>query len=189
MKKLFTILATLICLTSCGVTSHYSPYISLDRMENSGSRRQIMSEDYECDLDGAEYNFLIKVFDYGTYKDWILLVSSYYQIPDDAKLLIKLRNDEVITLNVDNVSVGEVDVTSSFGYKKIDHYAAVFPIYLSHFDKIAKFGIKKVRISTPYSYRDKTFIANLLGSHITTSKKHIDKRLATTRHKSIDEDF
>lgn len=192
MKRFIITIIISLCVTACGTLSMstYSPYINLDRMENGGSRRQVMSDGYECQLDGVDYSFTIKVFEYEYYKDWILLVSSFSQIPNDAKLLIKLKNDEVITLNVDNVNVGDVDVSAIYGYyKKADHYAAVFPIYSSHFDKIAEFGIKKVRISTPYSYRDKDFLFNLLGNHITTAKKHIDKRLATTRHKTISEDF
>ena len=192
MKRLLTIIITLICATSCGILSlsHYSPYIDLDRMEEYGTRRQIMSKGVEYSLDGADYNFCVKVFEYDSHRDWLLLISSFSQIPNDGTLLIKLGNDEVLTLPVNNVHVGDIDVSGLYGYYKIvDHYSSVYVMYQSYFDKIKEHGIKKIRISTAYSFRDKTFIGNGLGNHITKCKEHIDKRLATTRHKSINEDF
>lgn len=192
MRKLSAIIAILICTTSCGIMSlsHYSPYIDLDRMEDYGTRRQIMSDDIDYSFDGAKYSFCIKVFESGPYRDWLLLIGSFSPIPNDGQVLIKLGNDEVLTLPVNNVHIGEVDVSGIYGYyKKVDYYSSVYEMYQSDFDKIKEYGIKKVRISTPYSYRDKNFIRNSLGHHITKCKEHIDKRLATTRHKSINEDF
>lgn len=106
----------------------------------------------------------------------MLLISSFNEIPNDGTLLIKLGNDEVLTLPVNNVHIGDVDVSGFYGYyKKVDHYSSVYVMCQSYFDKIKEYGIKKVRISTPYSYRDKTFIGNSLGNHITKCKKILTK--------------
>lgn len=193
MKKLLFILVSVVCLTSCGTLalSSYSPsLISVDRMEDGGTRRQIMGETVDYKLDGAKYSFGIKVFDYNGYRDWMLLVSSFSPIPNDGKLLIKLGNEEVLTLPVNNVNVGDIDVSGIYGYyKTLDYYSSVYEMSPSDFQKIKEYGIIKIRISTPYSYRDKEFYNNSLGSYITRCKEQIDTRLATTRHKSITEDF
>lgn len=182
-----------LSITSCGtlaLSSYSSSLISLDRMEGGGTRRQIMSETVDYELDGAEYSFGIKVFDYNGYRDWVLLVSSFSTIPDDGMLLIKLGNEEVLTLPVNNVNVGDVDVSGIYGYyKTLDYYSSLYELSPSDFQKIKEYGIIKVRISTPYSYRDKEFYNNSLGRYITRCKEQIDTRLATTRHKSITEDF
>jgi len=192
MRKVLLFLILAFSLASCGTLalSTFSPLISLDRMEDGGTRRQIMSESIDLKLDGAKYSFSVKVFDYNGYRDWLLLVSSFSPIPNDGKLLIKLGNQEVITLPVNNVHVGDIDVSGIYGYyKTVDYYSSVYELSPSDFVKIKESGIIKVRISTPYSYRDKDFSTNSLGNHITRCKEQIDNRLATTRHKSITEDF
>ena len=187
LKKLLSIIVGIIYRISGGriARSIYSYLlISLDRMEDDGRRRQIMSESVDFKVDGVKYSFTIKVYDYNKYKDWLLIVSSFSPIPN-IELLIKLGNGEVIILPAIDIKVGAYNVVGVDGYYKIaNYYSLAYEMDLSNFQKINDYGIVKVRIPTPLSYREKSFYNNSLGSHIACCKEFIDDRL-TTRHKSI----
>lgn len=121
-----------------------------------------------------------------------MYISSFYVIPENAIVLLKLGNEEIIFLPINNLSVDNISVpnyTPIFvngnvgwiaGTSKADYYCSIFEISENDLYKIEQHGIIKIRISAlNNSYREKEwFIANeILGRYLTKSKKKILKRL------------
>lgn len=194
MKKFLTVV--LFAMMSLEI---FAQKISVDRIENNGSH-QIMASTKAFSIEGAEFNFGLKVFDryFGT--DWCLLISSYYFISQSAELLIKLGNDEVIYKRCNNVNVGQIS-SSGYSYKigsittyspprKDDYYSSIFDLSIEDLDKIEQYGIKKIRISNGVKSRDKEFPTNKLGKYLIKSRRKIQERLNNPiQKKGLFEDF
>lgn len=142
--------------------------IYVDRIENDG-RRQIMTVTKNFSINGAEYYIGMKVFETSYSKDWLLLISSFYYIPNSSEILLKLGNDEIIYLPVNNVNVGKV--------AEADYYSSVYELSKTNMDKIDSYGITKIRISNGVEFRDKTYKNNSLGKFLTKCRKNIKNRL------------
>ncbi len=188
----------LIFLFLCFSINSFSQEIALDRIENDG-RRQLMSSAMEVELDDAEYRFIVKGYERSGLIEWILLVSSYYIIPKNAVLLIKLGNNDTRSIPINNLHVGKVSTPSyslligNIAYNtpsnNVDYYSAVFDLSEEQFNEIEKYGIIKVRISSQNSYREKVWRKDKLGKFIAKCRANMAERFATTRVKSIYEDF
>lgn len=165
--------------------------ISVDRIEYDG-RRQVMTTSKDLKLNKVKYSIGLKTFSDEYKTDWCLYISSFFVIPEDAVVLLKLGNNEVIFLPINNLSVNNISVpnyTPIFtdgnvgwiaGTSKADYYCSIFEISENDLNKIEQYGIIKIRISAlNNSYREKEwFIANeILGKYLTKSKKKILKRL------------
>ena len=173
--------------------------IYLDRIETDG-RHQIMTKAEDFIIDGDKFSFGMKVFESSFNKVWLLLISSYHYISNSTEVLLKLGNDDIIYLPVNNVNVGEVtlpsygvtvgSITQISQPKKVNYYSSVYELCEDDMNKIDTYGIKKVRISTGVKYRDKTYSNNLLGKYITKSRKIIQDRLDNPlKSKSLFDDF
>lgn len=172
--------------------------IRTDRIEDDG-RRQIMCSKKEEKLDGAKYSFCIKAYESYGYIDWCLLVSSFNYIPENVTLLIKLGNDEVITLYVNNRTESKIDmptysyVIGNVAYsppiRQADYYTALFELSLDNLKKIEEHGIIKVRISSRNSYNEKSWKKDKLGKYLAKSWRKIEEKYNTTEIKSIYNDF
>lgn len=172
--------------------------IITDRVEDDG-RRQIMCSGKDEKLDGAEYNFCIKAFEkYGSI-NWCLIVSSFNYIPENVTLLLKLGNNEVITLYVNNRTESKIDMPT-YSYvigrvaytsptRQADYYTALFDLSIEELNKIEDYGIIKVRISSRKSYNEKSWKKDKLGKFLAKSWRKIEDKYEKTVVKSIYHDF
>lgn len=194
MKRLLTITSLFICATNM-----FAQKISVDRIESDG-RHQIMTTSKSYSVQGTDYSFCMKVFESSEQKDWLLLVSSFSYIPMASELLIKLGNDDILYLPVNNVHVGKVtnpeygytigNVTTMTPSVDVDYYSSVYELTPEKINKIDSLGIKKIRISNGTSYRDKTFEYNSLGKFLGKCYKNILKRLESPlKKKGLFDDF
>ena len=126
---------SIVVLFLLAIFYSFSQSVDLDRIESDG-RRQLMTETKEFNFDGQKYTIGVKAYvdDYNT--DWLLLVSSYHHISDATIILLKMGNDEIIELPVNNVNVGEVTlpgygfqigaITTYSPTSKVNFYSSVY---------------------------------------------------------------
>lgn len=176
----------------------FAQKIQLDRIEDDG-RRQVMCSTKDESLSGIKYSFGVKAFEESGLVNYCLLISSFNHISDNAILLIKLGNNEVLEIPINNLHIGSVSMPS-YSYKigniayntpstKADYYSAIFVPTELQWDNIEQYGIIKIRISSRSSYNEKTWSKDKLGKFIAKSRAKIAERLNTTRVKSIYSDF
>lgn len=99
MKHIFCISLLLL-----SVSSVFAQKIYVDRIETDG-RRQVMVTTKEYSVDDKDFNFCLKVFEGSDRRDWLLLVSSYAPMSMESVLLLKLWNEAILRLNVNNIKV------------------------------------------------------------------------------------
>ena len=173
--------------------------ISVDRIETDGSH-QIMTKTKDFTIDGTKYSFGMKVYETSFSKDWLLLISSYHYISNSTEVLLKLGNDDIIYLPVNNVNVGKVTmpgygvtigtITSISPTRQVDYYSSVYELKEEDMNKIDTYGITKIRISNGVEYLDKTYKNNSLGKFLTKCRKNINKRLEhPLKSKNLFDDF
>ena len=173
----------------------FAQKISVDRMESDG-RRQIMADGIKLSLNGAEYSITLKVYTDYYSDDWLLLVSSFYYIPENAILLLKLRNDEVMEFPINNLHVGSVTVPgystqvgsiiTSTPSREQDYYSSVYVITPEEMDKIQTIGVKKMRISSNayHEYRENSVGVQRLGGYIKSARRAIERHMSKPLKKS-----
>ena len=154
-----------------------------------------MADGIKLSLNGAEYSITLKVYTDYYSDDWLLLVSSFYYIPENAILLLKLRNDEVMEFPINNLHVGSVTVPgystqvgsiiTSTPSREQDYYSSVFTP--EEMDKIQTIGVKKMRISSNayHEYRENSVGVQRLGGYIKSARRAIERRMSKPLKKSI----
>ena len=176
IKQLFFVFAILSSAHVFG-----QKQISVDRIESDGCRQIMLSgidmQLWDVNSSDAEYNVTIKAY-IDRYNDtvWCLLVSSFYAIPEDAHILLKLDyewdNDRIIDLPINNLHIGDIHVD---GYvvgnvivspRTVDYYSAIFVLPQDVLEGITRHRISKMRISTINGYREREFTFNRLGNYI-----------------------
>ena len=170
----------------------------MDRIEDDG-RRQVMCSSKDEKLDGVKYSFRVKAFEKYGIIDWCLLVSSFNYISDNAILLIKLGNNEVLEIPINNLNIGTVHMPSysysigNIAYhtpsREAEYYSAIFAPTELQWSNIEQYGIIKIRISSRSSYNEKVWKKDKLGKFIAKSRAKIAERLNTTSVNSIYNDF
>ena len=184
MRKIISIVVMLILATFYT----YSQSVDLDRIESDG-RRQLMTKTEEFNFDGNDYKIGVKAYVSDYYTDWLLLVSSFHYISKSTMILLKLGNDEVIELPVNNVNVGEVTmpgygvqigvITSYSPSSKVNYYSSVYELTEEIISKISTHGIKKMRIYDGVEYHDRKhckFISHYIVVGINNISKRINKK-------------
>ena len=177
----------------------YAQKVSVDRIESDG-RHQIMTTSKDFYIDDAKYSFSMKIYEGAYSSDWCLLISSFYYIPESAEVLLKLGNGDLMYLPCNNVHVGNVtmpgygvtigSITSISPSRDVDYYSSIYELSPEKIDKIAEYGIKKIRISTGTKFRDKEFSGNPLGKFLVKCRKKIQERLDNPlEKKSLFDDF
>lgn len=173
----------------------FAQTIAVDRLEYDG-RRQIMADGIKMQFDGAEYNISLKVFTDAYSTDWLLLISSFYYIPDNAVVLLKLRNDEVMEFPINNLNIGSVtvpgystqigSVITSSPSRQQDYYSSVYVITPEEMDTIQSVGVKKIRISSTayHEYRENTLGVFRIGGYIKSARAAIERRMSKPLNKS-----
>lgn len=197
MKHIFCISLLLL-----SVSSVFAQKIYVDRIETDG-RRQVMATTKEYFVDDKDFKFCLKVFEGSDRRDWLLLVSSYAPMSMESVLLLKLWNEAILRLNVNNIKVdtetkpayaatiGSMtttigSMTSTIGSittihpsKDVNYYYSVYELTPEEIEYMGKYGIKKIRIANGEKVWDKEFRFDSLGAYLSRSYKKILKQLET----------
>lgn len=197
MKHIFCI-SLLLLSVSCV----FAQKISLDSIEADG-RRQVMATTKEYSVDDKDFNFCLKVFESSDRRDWLLLVSSYAPMSMESVLLLKLWNEAILRLNVNNIKVdtetkpayaatigsmtttiGSMtatigSITTIHPSKDVNYYYSVYELTPEEIEYMGKYGIKKIRIANGEKVWDKDFRFDSLGAYLSRSYKKILKQLET----------
>lgn len=197
MKKIFVLFICMLALSA------KAQKVDIDRIESDG-RHQIMTTSRDFYVDDVEYRFTMKIYESSKGVDWHLLISSFSYIPSSVEVLLKLGNGELMQLPCSNVITGSVTKPghattffhSVFGFTEVypskekTYYSSIYDFTPEMMDKIAEFGIKKIRISTGVKYRDEVFRGNPLGKFIVRCRKNIQERLDNPpKKKNLYDDF
>jgi len=191
-----------ISLLLLSVSSVFAQKIYVDRIETDG-RRQVMATTKEYFVDDKDFNFCLKVFEGSDRRDWLLLVSSYAPMSMESVLLLKLWNEAILRLNVNNIKVdtetkpayaatigsmtttiGSMtatigSITTIHPSKDVNYYYSVYELTPEEIEYMGKYGIKKIRIANGEKVWDKDFRFDSLGAYLSRSYKKILKQLET----------
>lgn len=183
MKHIFCI-SLLLLSVSCV----FAQKIFVDRIETDG-RRQVMATTKEYSVDDKDFNFCLKVFEGSDRRDWLLLVSSYAPMSMESVLLLKLWNEAILRLNVNNIKVDTEtkpayaltigSITTIHPSKDVNYYYSVYELTPEEIEYMGKYGIKKIRIANGEKVWDKEFRFDSLGAYLSRSYKKILKQLET----------
>lgn len=197
MKHIFCI-SLLLLSVSCV----FAQKIFVDRIETDG-RRQVMATTKEYSVDDKDFNFCLKVFESSDRRDWLLLVSSYAPMSMESVLLLKLWNEAILRLNVNNIKVdtetkpayaatigsmtttiGSMtatigSITTIHPSKDVNYYYSVYELTPEEIEYMGKYGIKKIRIANGEKVWDKDFKFDSLGAYLSRGYKKILKQLET----------
>ncbi len=184
------------------VSCVFAQKIYVDRIETDG-RRQVIATTKEYSVDDKDFNFCLKVFDGSDRRDWLLLVSSYAPMSMESVVLLKLWNEAILRLNVNNIKVDTItkpayaatigsmtttigSMTSTIGSittihpsKDVNYYYSVYELTPEEIEYMGKYGIKKIRIANGEKVWDKDFRFDSLGAYLSRSYKKILKQLET----------
>lgn len=184
------------------VSCVFAQKIYVDRIETDG-RRQVMATTKEYSVDDKDFNFCLKVFESSDRRDWLLLVSSYAPMSMESVLLIKLWNEAILRLNVNNIKVdtetkpayaatigsmtttiGSMtatigSITTIHPSKDVNYYYSVYELTPEEIEYMGKYGIKKIRIANGEKVWDKDFKFDSLGAYLSRGYKKILKQLET----------
>lgn len=184
------------------VSCVFAQKIYVDRIETDG-RRQVMVTTKEYSVDDKDFNFCLKVFEGSDRRDWLLLVSSYAPMSMESVLLLKLWNEAILRLNVNNikvdtetkpayaVTIGSMtttigsrtatigSITTIHPSKDVNYYYSVYELTPEEIEYMGKYGIKKIRIANGEKVWDKNFRFDSLGAYLSRSYKKILKQLET----------
>lgn len=184
------------------VSCVFAQKIYVDRIETDG-RRQVMATTKEYSVDDKDFNFCLKVFEGSDRRDWLLLVSSYAPMSMESVLLLKLWNEAILRLNVNNIKVdtetkpayaatigsmtttiGSMtatigSITTIHPSKDVNYYYSVYELTPEEIEYMGKYGIKKIRIANGEKVWDKDFKFDSLGAYLSRGYKKILKQLET----------
>lgn len=154
--------------------------VDVSRMESDG-RWQIMTSGKDISLNGAKYTIHLKAYIRNGVPDYCLLISSFYTIPENAEVLFKLGNGEILYLPINNLNVGEINSSYIVGQVVIPnsskYYSSIYDLSESELNKIEEFGILKMRITGGSSYREKEWKKDKLGKFLGKSKLVVEKQM------------
>lgn len=184
------------------VSCVFAQKIYVDRIETDG-RRQVMATTKEYSVDDKDFNFCLKVFESSDRRDWLLLVSSYAPMSMESVLLLKLWNEAILRLNLNNIKVdtetkpayaatigsmtttiGSMtatigSITTIHPSKDVNYYYSVYELTPEEIEYMGKYGIKKIRIANGEKVWDKDFKFDSLGAYLSRGYKKILKQLET----------
>lgn len=194
-----TVFFLLILMSAISVNAQK---ISFDIIEKDGTRH-IAIESLGVKIENGTYDFSLAVYSNSYSKVYTLLISSIWRMKDDCVVMLKLGNEEVVKLNVNNINVGKIDYpsytpiignTSSSGImstQKVDYYVSVYKLEKELLYKIKQNGIIKLRISFGDTFFEKSWKKDQIGKHISSSYKKIEEQLQKPHisNKSIEDDF
>ncbi len=146
--------------------------INSDNLQPDGARI-IIASDEKISLEGISYEISLNLNEDNGHRKWFLLVGSFNRIQEDGLLLLKLRNDAILSFPCLVVTVGTIQM---FGFPA-EYYSSVYEISEQELQKISDYGIKKLRITDGLSYREKNWRRDKLGKFISKSRDLLIHRL------------
>lgn len=136
---------------------------------------------------------------------WFLLIWSLNDVPQDAIILLKLFNNDVIELSLSKLYTEEYYAISSVGVfnhiatttvetsigviTKENKYFARFSITPNQLDAIATYGVSKIRISTTMTYEEAKWKRDKLGAFFKIATEDINEYLKIYDKPIIYENF
>ena len=199
MKKLFAIILAFTISTAL-----YAQAISADRLLPNGLR-SISTTGIIVDVSGGKYTFSLNAATGEDGELWGLIVGSDIFMTDNAELLMKLDNDQIIHLVADHVNVsalttpdhyttyhiGGISETYVEPGREKDYYVSIYKLSEEQLSLLESHDIKKMRISLGQSYLEKASGLKKLSKWISKSATLIRDRMQkpSAGAKSITEGF
>lgn len=170
----------------------------IDRIEEDG-KRQLMVEAKPFSFGRNKYRIGIKAFLSENITDWLLMVSSYHQISKESVLLIKLGNEKIIELPVNNVVVGDLTdpgysiitghIITHYPSTKTDYYYSIYSLSEDVISKITSCGIKKMRVYDGLKFHDRNHCGTLNQYIIEGIKAIKEHTQGSLQRQDLHEDF
>ena len=199
MKKLFAIILAFTISTAL-----YAQAISADRLLPNGLR-SISTTGIIVDVSGGKYTFSLNAATGEDGELWGVIVGSDIFMTDNAELLMKLDNDEIIHLVADHVNVsalttpdhyttyhiGGISETYVEPGREKDYYVSIYKLSEEQIALLESHAIKKMRISLGQSYLEKASGLKKLSRWLSKSATLIRERMQKPQgiHKGITEGF
>lgn len=199
MKKLFAIILAFTISTAL-----YAQAISADRLLPNGLR-SISTTGIIVDVSGGKYTFSLNAATGEDGELWGVIVGSDIFMTDNAELLMKLDNDEIILLVADHVNVsalttpdhyttyhiGGISETYVEPGREKDYYVSIYKLSEEQVLLLESHDIKKMRISLGQSYLEKASGLKKLSRWLSKSAALIRDRMQkpSAVPKSITEGF
>lgn len=199
MKQLLSFLFVITISTAL-----YAQAVSADLLTPNGYR-QISATGIMVDISGGKYTFSLNAATGEGGELWGLTVGSDYYMSENAELLIKLDDDEIIHLVADRVnvstlstpehyttySIGGISETYVEPSRERNYYVSIFRLSNEQVSLLKSHSIKKMRISLGQSYLEKASglkkLSRWLSNSVTLIRERIQKPEGS--HGSITEGF
>lgn len=154
--------------------------------------RQISCTGTEIEIAGGKYTFFLTAATGDGGSIWGMLVGSELFIAEDAELLMKFDNDEVIHLHADQVNVsalttpehyityhnGGISETYVEPSRDRDYYVSIFKLSEDQVSLLENHTVKKIRISLGRTYLEETSGLKKLSRGLSKSVKLIRERMS-----------
>ena len=188
MKKFISIILLFIISVAL-----YAQVITGDYVIPNGLR-SISTTGIIVDIGGSKYTFSLNAATGEGGEIWGLTVGSDIFIAENAELLMKLDNDEVIHLHADQVNVsalttpehyttyhiGGISETYVEPGRERDYYVSIFRLSEDQVSLLKDHAIKKLRISQGQSYLEKSSGLKKLSRWLSKSYALIRERRQTS---------
>ena len=167
------------------LTSH-AQKVLVDQMAADG-RHEIQTNMKNFTIEGIDYSMALRAYESKDSLEWILMISSPNNIPQDMIVLLKLGNGNTIKMSVDSLREANVttkSITYNYGYTAVTRPGIIKTYYISEshinsvdFEDIATNGISKVRLGNNNNFIEQEWTNNPLGTFLTKCRKKITERL------------
>ncbi|MCI7430545.1 MAG: hypothetical protein MSS84_06685 [Bacteroidales bacterium] len=201
MKKILALL--LFCIAFTIQMYGQNEYVTTDYYAPDSSRHIVSYSSSFCKL--RQYTMAIESIIVNNQQTWFLLIWSLNDVPQDAIILLKLFNNDVIELSLSKLYTEEYYAISSVGVfnhiattavgtsigviTKENKYFARFSITPNQLDAIATYGVSKIRISTTMTYEEAKWKRDKLGAFFKIATEDINEYLKIYDKPIIYENF
>ena len=201
MKKILALL--LFCIAFTIQMYGQNEYVTTDYYAPDSSRHIVSYSSSFCKL--RQYTMAIESIIVNNQQTWFLLIWSLNDVPQDAIILLKLFNNDVIELSLSKLYTEEYYALSSVGVfnhiattavgtsrgviTKENKYFARFSITPNQLDAIATYGVSKIRISTTMTYEEAKWKRDKLGAFFKIATEDINEYLKIYDKPIIYENF
>ena len=201
MRKILALL--LFCIAFTIQMYGQNEYVTTDYYAPDSSRHIVSYSSSFCKL--RQYTMAIESIIVNNQQTWFLLIWSLNDVPQDAIILLKLFNNDVIELSLSKLYTEEYYAISSVGVfnhiattavetsigviTKENKYFARFSITPNQLDAIARYGVSKIRISTTMTYEEAKWKRDKLGAFFKIATEDINEYLKIYDKPIIYENF
>lgn len=202
--KLKLLYLFLIACPLSGFAQEYYEYNVSDKFGFDG-RRLVTSETKKFVIGEDNYDVYVKAFASTNDTVYYLGLSSYSFIPEDAEVLFKTKEGQILHLLGDSVSVEKVTLpaeTSGLAFsnggiftqyatttppKDVDYYSSLFRLSKQDMEMLKGNRIKKIRIANGRNYAEKEYKGNTLGRWLKDCIRSVQAVLENEPKKKIED--